>query len=263
MRWIALAFAVALLTALTEVGGTVLLTAVLVGKFLRLRAPANTALFFVLYTVATLFIVPPLAAIGGRVPISCFGEPLRALPLYCALNRNYVTPELAAMAEALAADVAAANPGATTIALDANFPFFDGMPLLPHLSHDDGRKLDLAFSYATPDGGYLPGVTRSVIGYWAFEQPQPDEEADCPASWPTARWDFAWLQPLWPDLPLDPERTRATLDWLFTKGRGHGLERVFLEPYLAKRLSVASPLLGFQGCRAARHDDHVHIQIAE
>jgi hypothetical protein len=27
------------------------------------------------------------------------------------------------------------------------------------------------------------------------------------------------------------------------------------------RLGVSSPLLGFQGCRAARHDDHIHIQI--
>jgi hypothetical protein len=26
-------------------------------------------------------------------------------------------------------------------------------------------------------------------------------------------------------------------------------------------LGVSSPLLGFQGCRAARHDDHIHIQI--
>jgi hypothetical protein len=39
------------------------------------------------------------------------------------------------------------------------------------------------------------------------------------------------------------------------------VERVFIEPYLAARLGVASPVLGFQGCRAARHDDHIHVQI--
>ncbi|MET0500376.1 MAG: hypothetical protein ABW172_02510 [Candidatus Binatia bacterium] len=27
------------------------------------------------------------------------------------------------------------------------------------------------------------------------------------------------------------------------------------------RLGLSSPLLGFQGCRAARHDDHIHIQV--
>jgi hypothetical protein len=40
------------------------------------------------------------------------------------------------------------------------------------------------------------------------------------------------------------------------------VERVFIEPYLAKRLGVSSPRLRFQGCGAARHDDHVHVEIA-
>ena len=69
------------------------------------------------------------------------------------------------------------------------------------------------------------------------------------------------LQGLFADRPLEPERTRAVLRWLVTQGQGAGIERIFVEPYLAKRLGVSSPLLGFQGCRAARHDDHVHIQI--
>jgi hypothetical protein len=31
-------------------------------------------------------------------------------------------------------------PGTVTIALDANFPFVNGFPLLPHLSHADGKS---------------------------------------------------------------------------------------------------------------------------
>jgi hypothetical protein len=69
------------------------------------------------------------------------------------------------------------------------------------------------------------------------------------------------LQSLYPDRPLEPERTRAALQWLVTEGQQLGVERVFVEPYLAARLVVSSPLLGFQGCRAARHDDHIHVQI--
>ena len=69
------------------------------------------------------------------------------------------------------------------------------------------------------------------------------------------------LQPLYPDRPLEPERTRTALRWLVTEGQKFGVERVFVEPYLAARLGVSSPLLGFQGCRAARHDDHIHVQI--
>jgi hypothetical protein len=69
------------------------------------------------------------------------------------------------------------------------------------------------------------------------------------------------LQELFPMRPLDQERTGAALRWLATEGQALGVERIFIEPYLAARLGVSSPLLGFQGCRAARHDDHIHIQI--
>jgi hypothetical protein len=62
---------------------------------------------------------------------------------------------------------------------------------------------------------------------------------------------------------MDTARTRAALLWLATDGPNFGIERVFIEPYLAARMNVSSPLFGFQGCHAARHDDHVHVQIKE
>jgi hypothetical protein len=37
--------------------------------------------------------------------------------------------------------------------------------------------------------------------------------------------------------------------------------RIFVEPYLAERLGVAGGKVRFQGCWAARHDDHVHVEI--
>lgn len=261
LRLLLLVAAVVLLTALTEIGGMVLLAVIAAARFLRWRTLATTTLFLVAYAAASLFVVPPLAQLGGRVPLPCAGEPLRAMPVLCALNRNYVTPGLRDLATALATDVADRFPRSVTVALDANFPFLDGFPLLPHLSHDDGKKLDLAYFYADAAGTYLPATTRSPIGYWAFETPAASEETDCPAQWLTARWDMGWLQPLFPGLKLEPARTRFALNWLFEQGPSHNLQRVFLEPYLAKRLGVASPLLGFQGCRAARHDDHIHLQV--
>lgn len=251
-----------LLTALTEIGGFVLLAAILIARLLRWRSFATTGLFLVAYAATSAFVVPPLAALAGRVPLSCTGQTLRALPILCALNRHYVEPKLLTLATALASDVATSFPGSVTVALDANFPFFDGVPMLPHLSHDDGQKLDLSFFYADPSGTYQPATTRSPIGYWAFETPSSSEATPCPDEWLTTRWDMAWLQPLWSNLQLEPERTRYALNWLFDKGRSYGLQCVFLEPYLASRLGVASPLLGFQGCRAARHDDHIHLQIS-
>jgi hypothetical protein len=128
------------------------------------------------------------------------------------------------------------------------------MPLLPHLSHDDGKKLDFAFFY-TEDGRYIPGKTRSPIGYWAFETL---DHPNCPPAFPTLRWDLAWLQPLWPDRPLEPQRTKALIQAFLDDLR---VGRVFVEPPLALALDVQGPSLGFQGCRAARHDDHIHIQL--
>ena len=254
------------LTALTQVGGVVLLVAFGVGRLFHWRGAKRSlgvaAAFLALYGVTSVFVVPPLAALGGRVPLPCLGEPLRTLPILCALNRHYASPELEQVAEALAADLSEEFPGSVTVALDASFPFVDGFPLLPHLSHDDGQKLDLSYFYADPDGTYRPGVTRSPIGYWAFETPTPEEEASCPATGLSLRWGMEVLQPLFPKLRVEPQRTGFALRWLVTEGPSHGLQRIFIEPYVAKRLEVASSLLGFQGCRAARHDDHIHLQIS-
>jgi hypothetical protein len=231
------------------------------------RTVIDVALFFGLYGGLSIFVVPPLAALGGRVPLPCSATSDRpfaaAHPAFCWLNRQYVDARLIALMTDLSRDVARQFPGTVTLFLDANLPFVNGFPLLPHLSHGDGRKLDIAYYYRDAAGSYLPERTRSPIGYWAFEQPGVgDTLSPCRAgTWLTTRWDMEFLQSLFPDRPIDPERTRAALRWLATEGQQAGVERIFIEPYLATRLGVSSPLLGFQGCRAARHDDHIHIQV--
>ena len=99
-----------------------------------------------------------------------------------------------------------------------------------------------------------PGLTRSPLGYFAFE-PGPN---DCPPAWPTLRWNLTWLQSLFPALTLDRARMATALNSLTDDPR---VARVFLEPHLRQSLGVNSPNFGFQGCRAARHDDHIHIQL--
>jgi hypothetical protein len=93
------------------------------------------------------------------------------------------------------------------------------------------------------------------VGYWAFERVGGEQ---CPPRWPTLRWGMAWLQPLWPDRPIDSARTAALAQALLDDPR---VGRMFLEPPLARALGLAAPTLRFQGCRAARHDDHIHIQL--
>jgi len=49
-------------------------------------------------------------------------------------GRNYVTPDMRDLAKALATHMDKEFPGTVTVALDGNFPFVRGFPLLPHLS---------------------------------------------------------------------------------------------------------------------------------
>ena len=72
------------------------------------------------------------------------------------------------------------------------------------------------------------------------------------------RWDFDWLQPVQPRWRLDEERTRAMILWLVERPE---VTRLFLEPHLAERLGVAGGKVRFQGCRAARHDDQLHVEF--
>lgn len=246
MRRSGIIFGFLALTILTQLGGLALLAA---QKFRR-----KWLAFFALYAV--IFVVAHLAAPQfGRQALPCFGDTLRAQsPMYCLLLRNFVSPEMYSAAQRAARDVATEYPGTVTLTLDGSFPFFDGIPLLPHLSHHDGEKLDFAFFYQK-DGAYLAGKTRSPIGYWAFESMQ---DSGCPPVWLTTRWNFEWMQALFPDRPLEPARTTALLNALLADS---SIKKVFVEPYLARSLGAAHPKLRFQGCRAARHDDHIHAQL--
>lgn len=234
------------LTLLTQIGGL----AWLVTLLFKRRIPSFVVLYTAL-TIATIWIAP----LFGRVALSCADRgPLQVQSwMYCALNRNYVTPELAAVLADTAEAMDRQFPGTVTLVLDANFPFLDGFPLLPHLSHDDGEKADLAFFYRN-DGKYIAGATRSPIGFFAFEE----GPTQCPDVWPSLRWDLDWLQPLWHEYETNIPRNAAILRILAADAR---VGKIFIEPHLQSRFGVSHPKIRFQGCSAARHDDHIHFQL--
>lgn len=268
MRWLLTLAVVVLLTLLTQIGGAVWL--VTLGLLRRRRAGVAVflALFLGLYAAGTVLSYA-VAPIFGRVPLPCFDDGTSRLkmqsPLFCVLNRQYVVPELKEAAAALSRHMDKVFPGTTTLALDANFPFFDGFPLFPHLSHSDGRKLDVAFFYQDTEGDYKDKATRSPIGYFAFEQQRADSILPCRdrEDLLTLRWDLDFLQSLWRPLPLEEGRTAEALRWLSGEGSGFGIEKIFVEPHLAQRLGVEAESIRFQGCRAARHDDHIHMQVGK
>ena len=208
----------------------------------------------VLYAVASIAIVPPLAAQFGRVRIACATTTL----VGCALNRTYARPQLAELIEMLNARLAREDQSSRVTVLDAGFPFGGGFPLLPHLGHTDGRKVDLGFFYRDARSGEpIPSGSPSPIGYFHFQQP-PADAAPLPCHFVRNRWGFSWFQPEKPAWLLDPERTRAMIRWWDARAE---VTRIFLEPHLARSLGVDGGKVRFQGCFAARHDDHLHVEI--
>ena len=233
------------LTALTQVGGAVWLLALI----LRGTGPARVLRHgFLLISLYTAFSVGAwaLSPVFGRVALPCFGTDvagLRAERLaFCVMNRSYVVPELAD--ELVLVGQALATEGYELRTLDAGFPI--PMPMVPHLTHAAGRAVDIALP--------LDGM-RAPFGYFAFVQPQEGDTQPCDGQIGRLRWDLPGLQPA--TVTLDEGALRAQLTAILDRPR---LE-VLIEPHLEARLGFDSPRLRFQGCHAARHDDHIHIRL--
>ena len=244
---------VGLLTILTQIGGVAWLVALLLAR--RRSVLVFGVIFAVIYGATTLA-ARSAAPIFGRVALPCAaaqGVPGAFSWVYCAMNRVYVTPDMADILTGLAGYLDDRHPDARVKVLDAGFPFIDGFLMVPHLSHKDGRQVDLAL-------WYQGGAVRSPFGYWAFETPLPGASLPCAGvTGVTMRWDMAWVQPMISDAPLDTRATAAAVRWLAEALPAGG--KLFLEPHLVERLSASGAKVRFQGCRAARHDDHIHIQL--
>jgi len=260
-----------LLTVLTEIGGAVwLVSHFLVGRWPFCRQSllrqflVGLAVALVLYPFFIFVIVPPLAAALSRTRLPCAATVdetiMPATPLTCLLNRGYLRPELRSLLDQLGTEMARRFPGSRMTTLEAGFPFIDGFPMLPHLSHRDGRKVDIAFFYLDSETRMpIASGSPSPLGYFRYEHPKAGEMLSCFGRWTPLRWDFAWFQPERPAWVIDEGRTAATLDWLKNNPR---VSRIFIEPYLARRLGENGGKVRFQGCFAARHDDHIHIEMA-
>ena len=265
-----------ILTGLTQVGGVVYLPcrwlSHAAGRRLGFgavrRCLATAAGFCVLYLVVSMFVLPPVATALGRSPLPCSVETDRPVAplnrLVCVLNRHYASAGVHTLLDQLAVRLNEAYPGTVVVYLDASFAFLDGFAMPPHLSHDDGDKIDLAFFYADSQGRYQPIAAPSPLGYWGFEEPRPGDPTPCArrSDLATLRWDMAFFKPMLSPLQLDEKRTGLMLRWLNENAELLSVEMMLLEPHLTKRFGLKGPTIRFQGCRPARHDDHVHIAVA-
>ena len=261
---------VALLTLLTQIGGLVWLLALPVAYFLRRKWPLRglTWLAFIcMYFAGSVFVVPPLARLNGRVPMPVFSnQQLRPESLwFCLLNRHYVRPDLRRALEEVALQMQNQFPGNAIWYLDANFPFINGYPLEPHFSHNDGKKIDLSFYWTQAESGMPVDANPSPFGYGLYADPLPNERdysAECKQK---GYWyidlDGSIAAPFISkkNYRFDGERTRELLRLL---AEHPAIRRILVQPHLKQRLGLSAfGKLRFQGCKAARHDDHAHVEL--
>ena len=258
---------------ITQVGGVIFLT--LVGLFAPLWRPLSKfhrglawlvvgPSFIAGYVWISLTVVPLLAAQFGREALPCWGSSEAgfgpAKSWFCLANRNYARAEVVDLLRDLGAAYRTEFPEGRVHYLDAGFPFFDFFPMLPHLSHRRGFDIDLALFYVAEDGGPVEKHI-SPVGYWAFAPSDPPKTSSCPPQFLTLRWDLDWLQALFDGYRIDTTRSAWMLTWLQDRAARSGVRKILIEPHLRDRFGLSAALFRFQGCRAARHDDHVHLSF--
>lgn len=246
---------IAFLSVLTQVGGLIWLLAILISlKFKKKKRFVFTAL----YLLFNLIIIPPIAKVFGRERLPSFSKELKPRSvIYPLLLRNYVTPELKILLENSANELINSNISITY--LDANFPFINGFPLLPHLSHNDGKKIDISFMYLDKDGNST-NKKPSTSGYGAYVNSENKTSENCirKSYW---QYDFPKYLSFGTNynLKLDERKTKILIKKLLNNPK---TQKLFIEPYLKKQLGLNNySKIRFHGCQAVRHDDHIHLQI--
>lgn len=256
---------------LTQVGGIIYLFNIFFYKF---YSKASTWLkrislkltgFLVLYLSMSFFVIPSIATYFGRTPLPLFTEnnvrPLNILT--CLLNRHYVTPSLKATLIDIANKTNDKFPGMTINYLDANFPFLKNFPLFPHLSHNDGKKIDVSFCYIDSKTNQPTNESPAFLGYGICEEPLPGEENMPNFCEAKGFWQYNFISNITPqgnkkNFVFDSEKTKFMVNAF---ARNTNVSKVFIEPHLKQRLRLTDSKVKFHGCHAVRHDDHIHIQV--
>lgn len=168
-----------ILTILTQVGGIIYLCLIPFFNFIKKKLSnkylgliIKNAAFIITYSVISFLIVPVVAKQLGRVPLPLNSKTLKPVTVLTYIcNRHYVKPALKKLLINSASLINKKYDGVVTYYLDANFPFINKFPLFPHLSHNDGKKVDLAFYYTNKNISKQKHKSPSPIGYGVGIQP--------------------------------------------------------------------------------------------
>ena len=250
-----------LLTIITQIGGVVYLVSLYLNYKWKIKFKFKPSLLFLaIYLFFTLLVVPLVAPIFGREKVKHTSLISPTNYLTVLLNRNYVRPGM----NKLLADVESKlqGTGVEIHYLDANFPFINKFPLLPHLSHNDGKKLDISLIYETKEGK-ITNKQKSTSGYGVFENPKKGEYNQIEKCFKQGYWQYDIGKYVQfgknnEGLVFSNKGTKIMIESIL---KSKHLGKLLIEPHLKKRLNLNNNKVRYQGCRATHHDDHIHIQL--
>jgi hypothetical protein len=222
-------------------------------------AAALTATVLGLFPTATSVSATAQSSAAGLVPLPCAsaGALRPHASAYCLSQRHYMTPAARSVLLSAADRFRVRHPDTAITYMAASWPI-GRRPMPPHLSHGDGRQIDMALFYADVSGRPL-ARPPTVSGYGAYEPPTRAVDRSCSGRERRAkridgadpRADRTWR--------LDEVRTRDLIRSLSADPK---VRRIFIEPHLKRRLGFAGDRkVRFAGCKAARHDDHLHVDF--
>lgn len=260
---------VIVLTILTQSGGIVWIIFKFITKSFEFNFNRSYKLylfkfftFLFIYSFVSFALIPPLAKKYGRVRLPLNSPTLEPVTAFTVItNRNYVKPELLSTLEMVSNDLKKQFPELKIGYLDASFPFFDGYPLLPHLSHNDGKKIDLAFFYRKNAKITNEKPSKSGYGYYVNKNAEDlHKYRECISK---GNWQYDFPKYLTfgmnKELEFDEKSTALLIRLLLSQSN---IKRVLLEPYLKVRLGLRdASKVRYQGCHSVRHDDHIHIEL--
>jgi murein endopeptidase len=250
-----------LLTLVTQVGGIIYLISILLIRNKKKQGLKRLGLFITLYAVSVFIVIPNFAKLFGRQQIEDNANLESHSFIYKITNRTYVKPELNDVLVDLSKKIKVLDKNLKIIYLDANFPFFESFPLLPHLSHDDGEKVDITLMYENPQGK-ITNKKKSISGYGVFENPYQSEinqNEICKSK--NFLYDFSKylsLGKINSELVFSAKGTKVLVENIIDNSK---INKIFIEPHLKQRLDLNHSKIRFHGCQAVRHDDHIHIQL--
>ncbi len=249
------------LTVTTQIGGIIYLVSLFLSKKWKYHLQFKTLIIFIgLYLFSTLLVVPIIAPFFGREKIKHSEKIKPTNYITVLLNRNYVQPKLNELLNKTEKSLNGTN--IEIHYLDANFPFINKFPLLPHLSHNDGKKIDISLIYETHNGT-ITNKQKSVSGYGAFENPKSNEFNQIQKCLTNGYFQYDYPKyvtfgKINEDLVFSVKGTKKLIENIL---KNQSLGKIFIEPHLKTRMNLTNSKIRYHGCRAVRHDDHIHLQL--